>query len=155
GLSVILADEHFVLGGALLSETAEVDGGSAQDFAARCVGELCSLSNVKLLARTTVIGWYDSDVFGAVERVQEHVALPTETLPVERLWRIAARRTILTTGAEERPLLFGGNDIPGVMMAGAMRTYLNRFGVAPGRSVAIFTTNDSGYALAGDLERAG
>jgi len=155
GLRVILADEHASLGGALLSETARVDGLSAPDFAARVIAELESLPNVRLLGRTTVIGWYDSNVFGAVERVQKHVAVPDATRPVERFWRIAAKRAILATGAEERPLVFGGNDIPGVMMAGAMRTYLNRFGVAPGHSVAIVTANDSGYALARDLEAAG
>lgn len=74
---------------------------------------------------------------------------------MERFWRIAAKHAILATGAEERPLVFGGNDTPGIMMAGAMRTYLNRFGVAPGKQVAVFTINDSGYALANDLERAG
>jgi sarcosine oxidase subunit alpha len=155
GLRVILADEHPVFGGALLSETAAIDGVAAPDFAARCVDELRDLPNVRLLSRTTVVGWYDDNVFGAVERVQKHVPQPTAHRPVERFWRIAARRAILATGAEERPLVFGGNDVPGVMMAGAMRTYLNRFGVAPGRNVAIFTANDSGYALAGDLERAG
>ena len=155
GLTVILADEHFVFGGSLLSETAKVEGGAAQEFAARSVTELRSLPNVKLLLRTTVVGWYDSDVFGAVERVQKHVRVPAKNLPVERFWRLVAKRTIVATGAEERPLMFGGNDTPGVMMAGAMRTYLNRFGVAPSSSVAIFTTNDSGYALARDLERAG
>jgi sarcosine oxidase subunit alpha len=155
GLRVILAEEHPGFGGALLSETATVDGVTAPEFAARCVEELRSLPNVKPLSRTTVIGWYDSNVFGAVERVQKHVAVPVANRPVERFWRIAARHAILATGAEERPLLFGGNDVPGVMLAGAMRTYLNRFGVAPGRRVAIFTTNDSGYALARDLDRAG
>ena len=155
GLRVILADEQAQLGGAFLSETATVDDVPAPDFAARCSDELRSLPDVTLLPRTTIIGWYDSNVFGAVERVQKHVAVPAANRPVERFWRIAAKRAILATGAEERPLLFGGNDIPGVMLAGAMRTYLNRYGVAPGRKVAIFTTNDSGYALARDLERAG
>ncbi len=155
GLRVVLAEEHAALGGALLFETATVDGVQAPAFAARCVEELRSLPNVQVLSRTTVIGWYDSNVFGAVERVQKHVAAPAANRPVERFWRIAAKRAILATGAEERPLLFGGNDIPGVMLAGAMRTYLNRFGVAPGRKVAIFTTNDSGYALARDLDCAG
>lgn len=155
GLRIILADEHAELGGTLLSQTATVDGVPAPEFATRCVEELRSLPNVRLLPRTTVVGWYDSNVFGAVERVQKHVADPVASRPVERFWRIAARRAILATGAEERPLLFGGNDVPGVMLAGAMRTYLNRFAVAPGRRVAIFTANDNGYALARDLDRAG
>lgn len=119
------------------------------------VEELGRLPNVRLLSRTTVFGWYDSNVFGAVERTQKHVANPDPRRPVERLWRIAAKTAILATGAEERPLVFGGNDRPGVMMAGAMRAYLNRWAVAPGRRPAIFTNTDAGYALAADLEAAG
>jgi hypothetical protein len=83
--------------------------------------------------------------------VQKHVALPQAKLPVERLWRIVAKRALLATGAEERPLVFGGNDKPGVMMAGAMRTYANRFGVVAGKSVAIFTNGSAGYRTAADL----
>ncbi|MGD9481283.1 sarcosine oxidase subunit alpha family protein [Shinella sp. G-2] len=155
GARVVLADEHAIAGGSLLAETAAIGGTPAPAFADACLDELRSLPNVTLLTRTTVFGWYDGNVFGAVERVQKHVALPSPSRPVERLWRIVARGAILATGAEERPLVFGGNDIPGVMMAGAMRTYLNRYAVAPGRTVAIFTANDSGYRLAADLEARG
>jgi sarcosine oxidase subunit alpha len=155
GARVILADENPTPGGFLLSETANLNGKTAAVYAASVLAELASLDNVTLMPRTTVFGWYDGQVFGAVERVQKHVASRDANLPVERLWRIAARKAVLATGSEERPLVFGGNDIPGVMMAAAMRTYLNRHAVAPGRKTAIFTTNDSGYALASDLEKAG
>ncbi len=155
GARVILVDEHSQCGGGLLAETARIGGESATHFVASALAELGSLSNVTVMPRTTVFGWYDGNVFGAVERVQKHVRAPLERLPVERLWRIVAKDAILATGAEERPLVFGGNDIPGVMMAGAMRTYLNQYAVAPGKKVAIFTTNDSGYALARDLEAVG
>jgi sarcosine oxidase subunit alpha len=155
GARVILADEHAMAGGSLLSETATIGDVSCVDFVRETLVELGSLSNVTVLPRTTVFGWYDGNVFGAVERVQKHVSMPKAEVPVERLWRIVAQKTLLATGAEERPLVFGGNDTPGVMMAGAMRTYLNRYGIAPGRRVAIFTANDSGYALARDLETKG
>ncbi|KQY32892.1 sarcosine oxidase subunit alpha family protein [Rhizobium sp. Root483D2] len=151
GLRVILADEDFKLGGSLLSDTTRIDGVSAPDFAETALSELRSLPNVTIMARTTVFGWYDDNVFGAVERVQKHVAVPQAKLPVERLWRIVARRALMATGAEERPLVFGGNDRPGVMMAGAVRTYANRFGVAGGKSVAIFTNGSAGYRTASDL----
>ncbi|MBP1861308.1 sarcosine oxidase subunit alpha family protein [Rhizobium herbae] len=155
GLRVILADEDFRLGGSLLAETTRIDGVSAQAFAEASLAELRSLPNVTIMPRTTVFGWYDDNVFGAVERVQKHVAMPQAKLPVERLWRIAAKRALLATGAEERPLVFGGNDKPGVMMAGAMRTYANRFGVAAGRSVAIFSNGSAGYQAAHDLAAQG
>ena len=155
GARVILVDEHAALGGSLLSETALVDGIPAQDFAKRAAEELEALPNVQVLVRTTAFAWYDGNVFGAVERVQKHVSQPLEQRPIERVWRIVAKQALLATGVEERPLVFGGNDRPGVMMAGAMRTYLNRYGVAAGKTTAVFTTNDAGYALAADLEAKG
>ena len=155
GARVIVVDEHARLGGSLLYETATIGGQSASDFAGSVIAELGAMDHVTLLARTTAFGWYDGNVFGAVERVQKHIAEPSPTKPVERLWRIAAKQAILATGAEERPLVFGGNDIPGVMMATAARAYLNRYAVATGKKTAIFTTNDSGYALARDLEQSG
>ncbi len=155
GARVILIDEHSKAGGSLLSETATIAGKSAAEFAGDVLSEIQAMPNVEVMTRTTAFGWYDGNVFGAVERVQKHLGAPAAHVPVERLWRIVAKRALLATGAEERPLVFGGNDIPGVMMATAMRTYLNRFAVAPGKSTAIFTTNDTGYALASDLEAAG
>lgn len=155
GARVILADEGTRPGGSLLAETARIGDAPAPVLAAGIAAELADLPNVRVLTRTTIFGWYDSNVFGAVERVQKHVALPDPRRPVERLWRIAAKAAVMATGAEERPLVFGGNDRPGVMMAGAMRAYLNRWSVAPGRRPAIFTNTDAGYALAADLEAAG
>lgn len=155
GARVILADEGFELGGSLLRESGTIAGQSANDFRKSIIAELSALPNVTLLPRTTVFGWYDDNVFGAVERVQAYSARPDPNRPVERLWRIIARETILATGAEERPLVFGGNDIPGVMLAGAMRSYLNRHAIAPGQRTVIFTTNASGYKTAADLEAAG
>ena len=147
GARVLLADEGFAFGGTLLTD------GDARLSA--ILAELEALPNVQCLPRTTVIGWYDDNVFGAVERVQKHVAEPDSRQPVERLWRIVAKQAILASGAEERPLVFGGNDIPGVMMAGAMRSYLNRQAVAPGKRVVVFTTNNAGYRTATDLEATG
>ncbi len=155
GARVILADEGFRLGGSLLSESASVGGVAAADFARTIIDELAALPNVTLMPRTTVFGWYDDMVFGAVERVQKHVALPSPDLPLERLWRIVAKRAILASGSEERPLVFGGNDKPGVMTASAMRTYANRYGVAAGGKVAVFTNGGSGYRTAVDLVAAG
>ncbi|HEV7307968.1 sarcosine oxidase subunit alpha family protein [Ensifer sp.] len=155
GLRVIVADEDFRPGGALLSSSETIDGAPASAFADRTVAELQSLTNVTLLSRTTVFGWYDDNVFGAIERVQKHVAEPAPNRVSERVWRIVARRALLATGAEERPVVFGGNDRPGVMMAGAMTTYAERFGVAAGKQVAIFTSGSAGYQTARALAAKG
>jgi heterotetrameric sarcosine oxidase alpha subunit len=155
GARVILADESFEVGGSLLSETSATGTETPTELLARMLGELESLPNVRLMTRTTVFGWYDGNVFGGVERVQKHVGMIDANRPMERLWRIAAKQAMLASGAEERPMVFGGNDIPGVMMSGAMRSYLNRQAVAPGRQTVVFTNNQSGYRTAADLEARG
>ncbi len=94
-------------------------------------------------------------MIGLVERVTDHLAEPARGLPRERLWQVRAERVVLATGAIERPLVFPGNDRPGVMLAGAARTYLHRYGVKVGKHVMIATTDDSAYRTAIDLHAAG
>ncbi|MDB5480893.1 MAG: sarcosine oxidase subunit alpha family protein [Caulobacteraceae bacterium] len=154
GLRVIVADEDGRLGGRLLAERHEVDGRPAADWAHEVVDELASLG-VRSLARTTVFGVYDDREYGAIERVTDHLSAPAPGQPRQRLWKIVARRAVLASGAIERPLVFGGNDRPGVMMAAAVSTYLNRFAAAPGRRAVVFTTTDSGWATAEDLLASG
>ena len=90
------------------------------------------------MTRTTVFGWYDDMVFGALERIAPDNAGPRAGSVRERLWRIVARRAILASGAEEQPLVFPGNDRPGIMTAEAALAYARRYGVAIGRKVAVF-----------------
>jgi methylglutamate dehydrogenase subunit C len=155
GARVILADEHARLGGSLLREREEIGGTDGTSWAETIIAELATMPNVTLMARTTVFGAYDDAVFGAIERVQKHVAEPDHNVPVEKLWRIMTKRCVMATGAEERPVVFGGNDRPGVMMASAMRAYANQYGVAAGRSAAVFTSTDSGYRTALDMRAHG
>ncbi|MFO1148001.1 MAG: sarcosine oxidase subunit alpha family protein [Alsobacter sp.] len=155
GAQVVLLDEGAEPGGTLLHETAMVGGHRAGDALGAMLDELRSLPNVRMMPRTTAFGWYDEMVFGALERVQKHVGEPGPATPVERLWRIIARRALLCTGAEERPIVFGGNDRPGVMMAEAGLAYALRQGVGVGRSVAVFTTGAAGLHVAKGLEAAG
>jgi sarcosine oxidase subunit alpha len=155
GQRVILADEGSRLGGSLLNERDEIDGQSGLDWASGVLAELASLPGVTLMPRTTVIGWFDGNIFGAVERVNDHVAEPDPYEPRQRYWRFIAKRAVLAAGAEERPVAFGGNDVPGVMLASAMRTYANRYAAAAGKSVAVFANNDSAYRTARDLKAHG
>ncbi len=121
---------------------------------ADALAELAALPNVRLMTRTTVTGAYDDGSYGALERVGLHLA-PSAGLPRECFWRIVARRAILATGALERPIAFRNNDRPGIMLAGAIRTWLNRYGVCPGQRVTIFANNDHARATARDLHAAG
>ena len=154
GARVILADEDFVMGGRLNAETHEVNGRSGADWAADAVRELASMDRVRLLLRTTVIGAYDHGVYGALERRTDHLA-ESGGKPRQILWRIYSRRAILAAGATERPIAFGGNDRPGVMLAGAVRAYANRFAVGAGRRIGLFVNNDDGWRTAADLTDTG
>ncbi|MCL4159096.1 UNVERIFIED_CONTAM: hypothetical protein GTU68_056429, partial [Idotea baltica] len=105
--------------------------------------------------RTTVIGAFDHGIQGAVERVSDHLAMPAAGKPRQILWRIYAKRTLLCAGAIERPIAFENNDRPGIMLAGAMRAYVNRWAATPAKKVAIFTNNDDGHRTAVDLMAKG
>ena len=155
GARVILADEGSRFGGSLLFEREEINGRSGLEWANSVIAELSSMPNATLMSRTTIFGWYDGNVFGAVERVNDHVLQPPRYEPRQRYWRIFAKRAVLAAGAEERPIAFGGNDVPGVMLASAIRTYVNRYGVTPGSSFVVFTNNDSGYRTARELSAHG
>lgn len=151
GLRVILADEDFRMGGRLNAETFAVGDTTGADWAAAAVAELAGLPNVRLMPRTTVYGAFDHGIYGAVERVSDHLAVPLAGKPRQTAWKIYSQRAILAGGATERPIAFENNDRPGVMLAGALRAYANRWGVAVGDRVAVFTNNDDGLRSATDL----
>lgn len=154
GADVILADEDSLPGGRLNADRAMIDGRPAADWAAAAAAELAAMPNVRVMARTTVTGAYDDGVYGALERVGLHVA-PDAALPRECFWRIVARGAVLAAGAIERAIAHPDNDRPGVMTAGAVRAYVNRFAVAPGRKVTLYANNDAARATARDLRAAG
>ncbi|MFT5161370.1 MAG: heterotetrameric sarcosine oxidase alpha subunit, partial [Paracoccaceae bacterium] len=155
GLDVILADEDFALGGRLNSENIEVGGKAGADWATSTVGALAAMPNVRLMPRTTITGAYDGGTYGALERVSNHLADAPENAPLETFWRIATKRAILAGGAIERPIGFPDNDRPGIMMASAVRSYVNRFAATPGQAVSIFTNNEDGHRTATDLRAQG
>ncbi|MGR3662488.1 MAG: sarcosine oxidase subunit alpha family protein [Paracoccaceae bacterium] len=154
GADVILADENPFVGGQLRGEVEEVGGQSAVDWAASVEAELIAMPNVRIMRRTTVTGVYDQGTYGALERVGLHRKQSGDA-PLEVFWRIVAKRALLCAGSLERPIAFRNNDRPGIMMAGAVRSYLNQWGVAPGKDVAVFCNNDDAHRTARDLKAAG
>ncbi|MCF6115246.1 MAG: sarcosine oxidase subunit alpha family protein [Mesorhizobium sp.] len=154
GARVILADEDFRLGGQLLSETGTLDGGQATNWISALEAEFESLPNIRVMRRTTVFGVYDHGIYGAVESVSDHFPEANGCVR-QTLWRITAKRAILAAGATERPIAFADNDRPGIMLAGAMRAYANRWAACPSETVAVFTNNDDGHHTARDLAAKG
>ncbi|MDX2257528.1 MAG: 2Fe-2S iron-sulfur cluster-binding protein [Hyphomicrobiaceae bacterium] len=155
GERVILCDEQAHPGGRAIDDGRMVGGRPALDGVLETLAELSSDPRVRILPRTTVFGVYDGRTYGAVERVADHVAVPPADVPRQRLWRIIAKRAVLAAGATERGIIFADNDRPGVMLAGAVRSYIHRYGVLPGRRAVVFTNNDDGMTTARALATAG
>ncbi len=157
GARVVLIDEQNEFGGALLSDHgAEIAGAPALDWVASAVAELNTMDEVTILPRSAVIGYFDHNFITVLERVTDHKG-PQENnaIPRQRFWKIRAKQVVLAQGAFERPMMFGDNDRPGVMLASAVRTYINRYGVLPGKDMVVFTNNDSAYNTALDAFAAG
>jgi sarcosine oxidase subunit alpha len=155
GARVILCEEDFALGGRLLAERLEVGGMPGADWAGEVEAELRAMPDVRILRRTAVLGVHDGNTYSALERVADHLPVPPPGEPRQRYWKIVARRAVLAAGAIERPIVLGGNDRPGVMLASAVRSYVNRFGVAPGRRAVVLTAGDDGWKTVADLQAAG
>lgn len=158
GAEVILVDDNSRAGGWLCRENAQVAGMGGVDWAAKAYARLSARDNVRVLLRTTAFGYYDHNLVALAERVTDHLS-PVQRAairqPRQRLWRVRARQVILAAGAQEQPLVFGNNDLPGIMLAGAARGYLNQYGVRPGTNAIVVTNNDSAYRSAIDLHDAG
>ena len=149
GALVTIADEKSAVGAYEVREREKPAG----RWISNAGKELRNATNITFLPRTTVFGYYDNNCLAAIQRLAEPGELTGG--PRERLWHFRAGRVILATGAHERPLVFGNNDRPGIMLAGAVREYIDRWGVLPGRRAILFTNNDRAYDAALALVDAG
>jgi sarcosine oxidase subunit alpha len=156
GAKVIIADENTAFGGAADLASTTFDGLPATDWVESRASALLEAENVHVLARTTVVGHFHHNYVLMLERVADHdPARIAAGAPRQRLWKVRAKQIVLATGAIERPIAFANNDRPGVMLATAVRGYVERYGVAPGEQGVIFTNNDDAYLTAIALKRAG
>jgi len=153
GKRVILLEQTPVLGGRAPVDQTEVDGKPVDAWISAMESDLAVRDNVTLRTRTCGFGVYDHGYVLADERVADHT--PGDGRPKHRLWRIRTGKIITATGAIERPLSFAGNDIPGVMLAAAVRDYVVNYAVSPGDRTVVVTNNDSAYQTALALKAAG
>jgi|TARA_B110000908_G_scaffold11636_1_gene13616 sarcosine oxidase subunit alpha len=149
GARVILVDESTKAGGSLLNRTLEIDGLPATEWVSKVVAELDAMDNVTHLQNATVWAYREHNMIIVNERS------PDQDGVLERSWRIRAGHVICATGAIERALVFANNDRPGVMMTSAIQAYVNRYAVRPGKRAVLFTNNNSSYAVAADMAKAG
>ncbi len=156
GARVILCDEQAEFGGSLLADPgANIGAARAGDWLATKLAALAQNPRVTLLRRTTAFGYFPHNNIGLLERITDHLASLPANSPRERLWQVRAREVVLATGGIERPLLFPGNDRPGVMLASAARTFLHRYGVRVGSRAVVLAGCDAAYQAAVDLSAAG
>ncbi len=153
GAKVLLIEQTAHWGGRAPVDGGEISGKSPEAWVAETLAALEAMPNVTLRRRCMGAGVYDHGYVLAYERLTDHD--PDSAGPRHRLWRVRAQQIITATGAIERPLSFAGNDIPGVMLASAMRDYVVNYSVAPGQRTVVVTNNDDGYRTAICLKQAG
>lgn len=155
GARVMLVDDQRELGGSLLSCRAQIDGRLALQWVERIEAALARMPDVTILRRSTAFGYQDHNLVTVAQRLTDHLPVSMRKGTRELIWKVRAKRVMLATGAHERPLVFGNNDLPGIMLASAVSTYVHRYGVLPGREAVVFTNNDDGYQCALDLKACG
>ncbi|MBU0862649.1 MAG: (2Fe-2S)-binding protein, partial [Alphaproteobacteria bacterium] len=153
GARVLLVEQTSGWGGRAVVDRPSIEGISAQDWVNATLAELDAMPNVDVRLRCQGAGVFDHGYALAHERLTDHA--PKQGGPRQRLWRIRAGRIVTATGAIERPLSFAYNDVPGVLLAAALRDYVVNFGVAVGERTVIVTNNDDAYRTAIALHDAG
>ena len=153
GQRVILVEQTPHWGGRSVVDGITVEGIPADVWVAEALAQLHALPNVTILNRTMAAGVHDHGYVLAYQRVADHQ--PGADAPRHRLWRVRAGQIVNAAGAIERPLSFAGNDIPGVMLASAVRDYVVNWAVSPGSRVVVVTNNDDAYRTALALHAAG
>jgi sarcosine oxidase, subunit alpha len=153
GARVVLVEQDAEMGGNRAWDNRNVDGMPGRAWIDGVTQRLLAAADVRILRRTTAVGYYDRDVVTLLETVP--AADVERGAPRERYWVVRAGRVVIATGAIEQPLVFCNNDRPGIVLAGAAHKYLLRYAVSVGRRVLVATNNDSAYVVARDLKRAG
>ena len=155
GAKVILAEDKPRFGGSLLTNEVSIGNQSGKEWAKKIVGELKEMPNVQVKNRAQVFGYYDHNMLVMSERVTDHLPKSKKYTPKQRLWYIRAKEVVVSSGSIERPLVFGNNDTPGVLLSSAAKEYMKIYGVLVGKKPIVFTNNDSAYETAIEFKKNG
>ena len=145
GASVILIDDQPTLGGHLRYSRQPRPHPNpppeGEGILGELAGQVAQSPNIETLSNATVFGLYQDNLLAI--------------LTGDGLVRLRAKRVVLATGAQESPLLFENNDLPGVMLASAARRLMALYGVRPGREAVVAIETPEGYEAALQLLDAG
>jgi len=155
GAKVILAEDKSRFGGTLLTSEVNIGNQSGKEWADSIISELKEMPNVTVKNRSQVFGYYDHNMLVMSERISDHLPKTKKFHPKQRLWYIRAKEVLISSGSIERPIVFGNNDTPGVMLSSAAKEYLKVYGVLVGKKPLVFTNNDSGYETAIEFKKNG
>jgi len=155
GARVILAEDKSRFGGSLLVDEVTIGNKKGKEWADEAISQLKSMPNVIVKNRSQVFGYYDHNMMVMFERTRDHIENPNKFTPRQKLWYIRAKEIVISTGSLERPLIFGNNDRPGILLSSAAKEYLKVYGVLVGRKPIIFTNNDSAYDTAIEFKKNG
>jgi len=155
GARVILAEDKPRFGGSLLTDEVTIGNKKGKDWADEVIEQLKSMPNVMVKKRSQVFGYYDHNMMVMFERTKDHLETPRKYIPRQKLWYIRAKEVVISTGSIERPLVFGNNDRPGILLASAAKEYLKVYGVLVGKKPIIFTNNDTAYDTAIEFKKNG
>ena len=155
GARVILAEDKPRFGGSLLTDDVNIGNQTGKEWAEDVIKELKQMPNVIVKNRSQVFGYYDHNMLVMLERVSDHLEHVKPYTPRQKLWYIRAKEVVISTGSIERPLVFGNNDTPGVILASAAKEYIKLYGVLVGKKPIIFTNNDSAYDTAIEFKKNG
>ena len=155
GAKVIITEDKPRFGGSLLTDEVTIGNKKGKDWAEETITQLKSMKNVIVKNRSQVFGYYDHNMLVMFERTKDHIENPPQFTPRQRLWYIRSKEVIISTGSIERPLVFGNNDRPGIMLASAAKEYMKVYGVLVGKKPIIFINNDSGYDTAIEFKKNG
>jgi len=155
GARVILAEDKPRFGGSLLTSDVNIGNQSGKEWADNIITELKEMPNVIVKNRAQIFGYYDHNMLVMSERMNDHLPKSKKYSPKQRLWYIRAKEVVISSGSIERPLVFGNNDTPGVVLSSAAKEYLKVYGVLVGKKPLIFTNNDSAYETAIEFKKNG
>ncbi|MGI9399098.1 MAG: sarcosine oxidase subunit alpha family protein, partial [Paracoccaceae bacterium] len=153
GLKILIMEQTSQWGGRCLVDFPSINDETSLEYVSRLLSKLRKFKNVTMRSRMMGAGVYDHGYLLGYERLNDHLA--NDEGPRHRLWRIRAKQIVTATGAIERPLSFPGNDVPGIMLASAVRDYAVNFGIAAGNKTAVYTNNDDAYRTAIILNQVG
>ena len=147
GAGVTLVDDQPGLGGHLRWSTRAYEGlpgvpdGPGFEIGARLAASVRREPRIDVLSAATAFGLYQDNLLGI--------------LAERELVKLRAKRVVVAAGAHDAPLVFERNDLPGVMLTDAALRLVNLYGVSPGATAVVATSDDSGYYAAFDLLRSG